>query len=142
MGWINSLFTNRSEKEHINKLVIIAHCEHIIDQEDILLLKQEIGYISVEENRIPEVEKIRQNLPKTARERFNLVFFLVNSLMANGALSDKKEGIVAKLLLALNLSTEKAKELTSFLKLNIRNGLSMEDSFSRLGYLLEPSVYA
>ncbi len=141
MGWINSLFTNRSEKEHINKLVIIAHYEHIIDQEDILLLKQEIGYISLE-NKMVEVDKIRKNLPKTARERFNLVFFLVNSLMANGALSDRKEGIIAKLLQVLDLSNEKAKELTSFLKLNIRNGLSMEDSFSRLGYLLEPSVYA
>jgi len=141
MGWINSLFTNRSEKEHINKLVIIAHYEHIIDQEDILLLKQEIGYISLE-NKMVEVDKIRKNLPKTARERFNLVFFLVNSLMANGALSDRKEGIVARLLQVLDLSKEKAKELTSFLKLNIRNGLSMEDSFSRLGYLLEPSVYA
>ncbi len=141
MGWINSLFTNRSEKEHINKLVIIARYEHIIDQEDILLLKQEIGYISLE-NKMVEVDKIRKNLPKTARERFNLVFFLVNSLMANGALSDRKEGIVARLLQVLDLSKEKAKELTSFLKLNIRNGLSMEDSFSRLGYLLEPSVYA
>ncbi|MFH6982938.1 hypothetical protein [Marinoscillum sp. 108] len=141
MGWINTLFTNRSEKEHINKLVIIAHYEHIIDQEDILLLKQEIGYISLE-NKMVEVDKIRKNLPKTARERFNLVFFLVNSLMANGALSDRKEGIVARLLQVLDLSKEKAKELTSFLKLNIRNGLSMEDSFSRLGYLLEPSVYA
>ncbi|MEQ8583192.1 MAG: hypothetical protein RIC30_10345 [Marinoscillum sp.] len=141
MGWINSLFTNRSEKEHINKLVIIAHSEHIIDQEDILLLRQEIGYISIE-SRMVEVEKIRKNLPKTAKERFNLVFFLVNSLMANGALSDRKENIIAKLLQVLDLSKEKAKELTSFLKLNIRNGLSMEDSFSRLGYLLEPSVYA
>ncbi|WP_421895997.1 hypothetical protein [Marinoscillum sp.] len=141
MGWINSLFTNRSEKEHINKLVIIAHSEHIIDQEEILLLRQEIGYISME-SRMVEVEKIRKNLPKTAKERFNLVFFLVNSLMANGALSDRKENIIAKLLQVLDLSKEKAKELTSFLKLNIRNGLSMEDSFSRLGYLLEPSVYA
>ena len=141
MGWINSLFTNRSEKEHINKLVIIAHSEHIIDQEEILLLRQEIGYISIE-SRMVEVEKIRKNLPKTAKERFNLVFFLVNSLMANGALSDRKENIIAKLLQVLDLSKEKAKELTSFLKLNIRNGLSMEDSFSRLGYLLEPSVYA
>lgn len=141
MGWINTLFTNRSEKEHINKLVIIAHYEHIIDQEDILLLKQEIGYIS-SEHRMVQVDKIRKTLPKTTRERFNLVFFLVNSLMANGALSDRKEGIIAKLLQVLDLSNEKAKELTSFLKLNIRNGLSMEDSFSRLGYLLEPSVYA
>ena len=141
MGWINTLFTNRSEKEHINKLVIIAHYEHIIDQEDILLLKQEIGYIS-SEHRMVQVDKIRKTLPKTTRERFNLVFFLVNSLMANGALSDRKESLIAKLLQVLDLSNEKAKELTSFLKLNIRNGLSMEDSFSRLGYLLEPSVYA
>ena len=54
----------------------------------------------------------------------------------------EKEVLIQKMILGLELSREKAIELVSFLKMNIRNGLSEEDSFNRLGYLLERAKYA
>ena len=90
----------------------------------------------------PDLEKYRMKLPQEAREKFSVVFYLVNKLMMNGALSDKKEVLIQKMILGLELSREKAIELVSFLKMNIRNGLSEEDSFNRLGYLLERAKYA
>lgn len=88
------------------------------------------------------VEQYKLKLPQTSKEKFSIVYYLVNSLMANGALSDKKEALIRKLISGLELSREKAMELVSFLKMNIRNGLSEEDSFNRLGYLLDRAKYA
>ncbi len=135
MGWIKDLFTNREEKDQVNKLVIIATAENIIDHSDVLLLKEDMNYITID-SEFSSSDEIRKSLPKSSKERFALVYFLITTIMANGALSDKKLNIIAHLLSALNLSSEKALELTSFLKLNIRNGLSEEDSFQRLGYLV------
>lgn len=141
MEWINSLFAKRKDKDHISKLVMIAQAEHMIDQTDINLLKEEMSYVSLQ-NGVREVEELRKKLPESPEERFSMVYFMVTSLMSHGALSDNKESLITKLLLALNLSRDKAQELVSFIKLNVRNGLSKEDSYSRLGYLLQTPVYS
>lgn len=142
MGWINNLLANRKEKEQISKLVALAEADQSLDQSDIKILQEEMTFISWNQHHNGSLEKYRNNLPKAAKEKFETVFFLVNFLMDNGALSDSKENLTKKLVQQMELSSEKAAELTGFLKLNIRNGLSKADSYSRLGYLLEPSKYA
>ncbi|MBR11505.1 MAG: hypothetical protein CMP48_27990 [Rickettsiales bacterium] len=143
MGWMQSIFSGGKEKEHVTKLAQIAQAQNAFDPEELQILMREMNYTpAVKTASQPDLEKYRMKLPQEAREKFSVVFYLVNKLMMNGALSDKKEVLIQKMILGLELSREKAIELVSFLKMNIRNGLSEEDSFNRLGYLLERAKYA
>ncbi|MEQ8473131.1 MAG: hypothetical protein RIC35_18190 [Marinoscillum sp.] len=142
MGWIQGLFSGSKEKENVSRLAIIADVQRTIDPEEMRILMQEMNYTPSANTTVSDLDKYRLKLPQTAKEKFSVVFYLVESLMQNGALTDKKESLIRKLIVGLELSHEKAMELISFLKMNIRNGLSEEDSFTRLGYLLERAKYA
>ncbi|MEQ9307446.1 MAG: hypothetical protein RJQ14_26265 [Marinoscillum sp.] len=142
MGWIQGLFSGSKEKESVNRLAIIADVQRALDPEEMRILMQEMNYTPTANTTVSDLEKYRVKLPQSAKEKFSVVFYLVETLMQNGALSEKKESLIRKLIVSMELSNEKALELISFLKMNIRNGLSEEDSFTRLGYLLERAKYA
>ncbi len=143
MGWMQSIFSGGKEKDHVIKLALIAEAQSTFDPEELQILMKEVSFTpSVNSKSASDLEKYRTRLPQDSREKFSVVFYLVNKFMLNGALSDKREALIRKLIIGMDLSREKAMELVSFLKMNIRNGLSEEDSFSRLGYLLERAKYA
>lgn len=143
MNLLEKLLGHRKEKEQLNKLVAIAENANLLNSTDIELLKAEmICNIKDHPERLFDVEKYKKSLPASSKEKFQLIFFIVQSMMINGGLSDKKESVINKLLQTLNISKDKAKELISFLRLNILNGLSINDSFQRLGYLLEQTKYS
>lgn len=142
MGWIQGLFTGNKGKEQATRLAVIADVLKTIDPEEFRILMQEMNYTPAANTTEKDLEKYRVKLPQTAKEKFSTVYYLVESFMENGALSDKKESLIGKLIIGMEISREKAIELVSFLKMNIRNGLSEEDSFTRLGYLLERPKYA
>lgn len=143
MGWIQSIFSGNKEKECITNLALLADAQNAFDTEDHKLLAEFMNFTpSTKESVDSLLEKYRSKLPESAKDKFSVVFYLVKKLMTNGALSDKKESLIQKLISGLDISREKGLELVSFLKMNIRNGLTEEDSFSRLGYLLERPKYA
>lgn len=143
MGLFTKLLGNRKEKDQLNKLVAIAENDNLLDSTDLQILKEDMSYLSTDHpERLIHVDKYRKSLPADSREKFHLVFFLVQSMMINGGLSDKKEMLIGKLLQVMDVSKDKARELTSFLRLNILNGLSVDDSFQRLGYLLDRPKYS
>ena len=143
MGWIQSIFSGNKEKEYVSKLALIGEAHSAFDPEELQILMREMNYTpATKPVSETAVEQYRLKLPQSSQEKFSIVFYLVNALMANGALSEKKEALIRKLISGLDLSREKAMELVSFLKMNIRNGLSEEDSFNRLGYLLDVAKYA
>lgn len=142
MEWITGLFRDRHEKKQINRMVLIAAHEQMINPQDVELLTSDSAFISYDE--LIKKERIfhfKKGLPQSAKEKFKLVFFLIRTQMKNGALSNEKENALSRLIQVLNVSREKANELVSFLKSNIRNGLSYEESYERLGYLLEGSKF-
>lgn len=143
MKWITGIFKDRTEKKLISKLLLIAAHEQVIGQDEVHVITQDSNFLSYNQltGKEERIFQYKRMLPKTAREKFKLVFYLIRSQMKNGALSDEKERILSKLIQVLSLSREKAHELVSFLKSNIRNGLSYEDSFERLGYILEGTKY-
>lgn len=143
MGWMQSIFSGSKEKEYVTKLALIAEAQNAFGPEDLQILMKDINFTpSIKNVPDSEITKHRLKLPQNSRDKFSIVYYLVNKLMDNGALSDKKESLIQRLILGLELPREKALELVSFLKMNIRNGLSEDDSFSRLGYLLEQAKYA
>jgi|GEM_PF-1563737 len=141
MNWIKRIVFLGTEKEQLNRLAVIAEAEHLFDEADFEILLHEIGYSPGKSNREELANKYREELPDSPREKFQLSFSLVKRLMSNGGLSDGKEKVAYKLIQAMDLSREKARELVSFIIMNIRNGLSLDDSYDRLGYLLETSKY-
>ncbi|WP_421871354.1 hypothetical protein [Marinoscillum sp.] len=143
MGWIQSIFSLNKEKEYVTKLALIGEAHNAFDPEELQILMRELNYTpSAKQHSEADVESFKLKLPESSKDRFSIIYYLVSSFMKNGALSEKKESLIRKLISGLELSREKAAELVSFLKMNIRNGLSEEDSFSRLGYLLERAKYA
>lgn len=147
MKWITQLFLQgkdkgtikRRDKEQINRLVMIAALENRIEPSDLSLLTEQLKFIRYEElpDKHQQILHYKKELPHSTKEKFNLIFLLVTSLMRNGALSEKKEQMLARIIQVMQLKKEKANELISFMKSNIRHGLNIEDSFLRLGYLLE-----
>lgn len=152
MTWISELFSygkekeliNKRDQQQINRLVMIAALENRIEPSDINLLTEQITFIRYEElpDKKQQILNYKKRLPRTPREKFQLIFYLVTSLMRNGALSEKKEKMLTRIVQVLHLKKEKSKELISFLISNIRNGLTVQDSYLRLGYLLEDRKYA
>lgn len=141
MRLIPQLFKNRQEKDQINKMLVIAAHENIIERNDIDELTSEMNFLSYKEltNKQEKIQGLKKALPKTGKEKFKVTFLLLSSLMKNGALSEHKEEVISNLIQIMNIPREKATELVSYLKHNIRNGLSLDDSYMRLGYLLEQS---
>ncbi|REE01256.1 hypothetical protein [Marinoscillum furvescens] len=142
MNWIKNIFTGRKEKETINKMASIAKYEGLFSKTDLSVIEEELPYISFGQADPFQIEKLRTSLPEDTKERFALAHYLIDSLMVSGALAQRREDVAAKILSAMDIPLTKAQELTAFLKLNIRNGLSMEDSFQRLGYLVSQTAYA
>lgn len=140
---MQTIFSGGKEKDHVIKLAMIAEAQSTFDPEELQILMKEMNFTpSVKAKTSSDLEKYRMRLPQDSREKFSVVYYLVTKFMMNGALSDKREALIRKLIGGMEISREKAMELVSFLKMNIRNGLSEEDSFSRLGYLLERAKYA
>lgn len=151
MRWLNELFADPQEKgtiskknkEQINRLVMIAALENRIEPSDINLIIKQLNFVTYEElpNKQQQIWHYKKSLPKTSREKFKLIFLLVTAVMTNGALSEKQEKMLTRIVQVLHLHKEKSKELISFIKVNIRNGLTIEGSYLRLGYLLEKPRY-
>lgn len=141
MKWINQLFKNRKEKELINKMLVIAAHENMLERSDIDLLTSEMKFITYEElsRKQNKIQNFKQSLPKSGKEKFKVIFLLLSSMMKNGVISDSTEEVVSNLIQVMNVPKEKACELVSYLKSNIKNGLSLDDSYMRLGYLLDKS---
>lgn len=143
MGWIKQIFPRRREKKQIKTVAILAHYDHLIDPTDIDVLTSE-GLVDNKEVLTLNVnlDKVKQELPKTPRDQFSLVYFLMQTFMRNGGnMTERQEKVALGLVQVLTKKREKAIELVSFIKSNIRNGLSQDDSFSRLGYLLASTSY-
>lgn len=142
MNWIKTIFAGRKEKDTINKLASIAKYEGLFSKTDLSVIEEELPYISFGQADPFQIEKLRESLPHDNKERFALAHYLIESLLVEGSLPQRREEVAAKIISAFDIPHLKAKELTAFLKLNIRNGLSMEDSFQRLGYLVSQTAYA
>lgn len=151
MSWLSDIFLNTAKKgtitaknkEQINTLVMVAALENRLEPSDIKLLTEQVSFIRYTEPSDKEhrIRSYRKSLPKNPREIFTIIFHLVMSLMRNGSLSEKKEEMLIKIIQIIHLRKEKSRDLISYIKSNIRNGLNVDESYLRLGYLVERSSH-
>ena len=122
---------------------MIAALENRLEPSDINLLTAQLPFIRYKElsDKNAQISSYRKSLPGETGERFNLIYHLVHSTMKQGALSERKERILSNIIEVFNLKKERTKELIAFIKSNIRNGLGAEESFFRLGYLMNEPKY-
>lgn len=143
MKLLTQLFKNRQEKNQINKMLAIAAHENILEPKEIDLLTKEIKFLSYKELAYKQhkIQNFKKNLPVSGKEKFKIAFLLLSSLMKNEALSKDNEEAMCSLIQVISVPKEKARELVSFLKSNIQNGLNLDDSYMRLGYLLDKPTH-
>jgi hypothetical protein len=131
------MLSSLTEGDQIEKLVMLAAAEGMLNEEDLSVLRQE-ARISVKKVTQPEkIARIKEALPKEAFKKFRLIYGFMERLLKKGALSQQVESILMRALRVLGLQVERIRELISFLKVNIQNGLSLDESYKRLGYLVQ-----
>lgn len=132
------LFFNKfREKEQIETLVSIAVSQGIVSASDQAYLEEQ-AHIKVKRiSDVNRIEELKQELPIEKEQRFQLIYTLLSNRMKRGAISLRLENILKNVLRVFGLSRERSNELVEYLKINIRNGLSKEESYKRLGYLVD-----
>lgn len=148
MGWIRALLGKntgiaKKEQEHINRMFMIAALENRLEPSDINLITAQLPFIRYRElsDKKQQITTYRKDLPATAKEQFVLIYKLITSVMRYGALSERKEAILSKIIEVVSQKKERTQELVTYIKANIRNGLGPDESFLRLGYLLAEPKY-
>lgn len=148
MEWLKVLLGRKERfdeknKKQLNRLFMVAVLENRLEPSDINLLTAQLPFIEYKElpDKKHQINTYKKSFPRGAREKFNLIFQLVTSTMKYGALSERKEQILSKIIETLHLQQDRTLELITFVKSNIRNGLNEDDSYLRLGYLLKEPKY-
>ncbi len=129
------------EKQDVRNLVKVAYAQGKIDELDVNYLNNELKYLHLSEREVRKSrnaeKELRQQLPKDPKKVYGLIYRLTEKLMATNMLTDKKESVLKRLVGVFAKNMNNVNELIHFLKYNIRYGKSIEDSYARLGYLLQ-----
>lgn len=135
---IRTLLTG--EKGKIRNLVKVAYAQGKIDEIELDLLNKEINYLHVSEAEAKRSKKGIKDLwvvlPQNSFDQYKLIYGVARALMITNMLTDKKEQILKGIVNVFVKKRENVNELIHFLKYNIRYGNNVQDSFSRLGYLM------
>ncbi len=128
------------ERKDIRNLIKVAFAQGKIDELDIDYLNKELAYLNLNEKQVKRNKSaflaLKNKLPKDPFRVYQLIYGLTRKLMSTNMLTDKKEYVLKRLITVFTKNLNNINELIHFLKYNIRYGNSIEDSYSRLGYLL------
>jgi len=136
---IRSIFGG--ERTDVRNLVKVAFAEGNIDESDVDYLNQELQYLHISEKQVRQskssISTLKRKLPRDPFRIYKLIYRITKQMMSTNMLTDKKESLLRRLMSVFVKNVTSTTELIHFLKFNIRYGNSIEDSYSRLGYLLK-----
>ena len=128
-----------SQKQRIRNLAKVAFAQGNLDELDLVFLNNQISRLNLSKARISpdksKVDQLRSRLPKDPFERFALIYDITKKLMVTSLMTDNKERALRGLA-SVFIKNRKTEELVQHLRKNICYGKSVEDSYSRLGYML------
>lgn len=134
---ILSFLKNLRRKDQMKKLVTLAVSKGLLSEADRAYLEEQAHLKGDKITDNAKLEALIAQLPSDKEERFALAYSMLESQMKRGGISHRMENVLKAVLKALNISSSRSSELVDYLKINIRNGLSKEESYKRLGYLVE-----
>ncbi len=125
-----------SERNQIKSLIILGISQGIVSEEDSIFLQKAT---SIQLDTIPlptQAGRLKRLLPTKRFKKFKLIYTLVGKILRRGQWGDRAERILQQLLSVLNMPFERSRELLCYLQNNIVKGLSVDQSYHRLGYLV------
>ena len=136
---IRSIFGG--EQADVRNLVKVAFAEGNIDESDVDYLNKELQNLKISEKQVKtsktSISSLKKKLPHDPFRIYKLIYKITKKMMSTNMLTDRKESLLRRLMSVFVKNVQSTTELILFLKYNIRYGNSIEDSYSRLGYLLQ-----
>ena len=122
-------------------LIKLAFAKGKIDELDIDYINKNFKKLNISSAEIKSsakrIESLENSIPAEKFERYKLLFGLMKIMMFKDMISDKSERILKGGAEVLTKNANNVNELIHFLKFNIKYGNSTEESYSRLGYLID-----
>jgi uncharacterized tellurite resistance protein B-like protein len=134
---MNSLeHLSRKGKSYIKQLIQVAMADGRLDNAEMMNLMQTAKKFDFSEEEILEIknnlDSIKVAHPSGTKETFQLIFDLVWMMMVDGTAYEREVQICENLAMQMGFAPETIADLAGFIKKNIANGVSAEETYQKL----------
>ena len=138
LGLRNMLIGENGRNRNLIKL---AFAKGKLDELDIEYINRNFSKLNISDSEIKssknKIESLESAVPAEKFERYKLLFGLMKIMMIRDIVTDRSEKVLKGVAEVLMKNANNVNELVHFLKFNIKYGNSTEESYSRLGYLID-----
>lgn len=131
---------NRKGKSYIKQLLQVAMADGQLDEIEFRNLMQTARKFNFSEEEILAIrnnlETIKFTPPSGTRDTFHLIFDLVWMMMVDGNVYEKEMFICENMAMQLGFAPETIEDLVGFIKNNISNGVSADETYLKLEKML------